>query len=154
MAWSLHSNTMKQNGVYTVKFEIDGDVPNYEGRVSVSRVPNHDFYFIQDIAQHNDKGPSFQFIEGAKALISRVEADIELIIEGKDPSADAAMLLRDEVWPKVGAPAGASIGEQPLEDEASAGHESVASAVPSIILASYDDDDDGEDDEGYEDDDD
>lgn len=99
---------------FCVFFQPEGDIPDFEGQVSVSRKPDHAFYPVKSIHLHNGQGPSFTAYEGAKRLVERVQEDIKAVVAGIKPQEENSLLSRGTVWPAGGAPAGFD-GEYAIE---------------------------------------
>jgi hypothetical protein len=102
MNYSIEGHAVKEpDGFYTLRIREGGETPLRHGRVSLSRIPNHDFFTLGSLA---NKGglPKFEYIEGVDLLFGRIVSDIQSVIAGKDPSIGG--VDRGPIWPQKGAP--------------------------------------------------
>lgn len=109
MSFTVLHNVVKTGSRYRVMFGVTGDVPaklTQAGapRLSVSRRPDHSFYTIDQIHRHGNGGPSFNTEAEAKLLIDRVNADVQRILNGRNPETEATLRNRGEVCPKTVTP--------------------------------------------------
>lgn len=86
---------------WRVRFEYEGpESYAWKGRLSVSRIPNHAFYYPNKIAEHNGQGPHFASPELAMLLVDRVTSDFKYLKDGKDPSTSPELVSRGPVASK------------------------------------------------------